>query len=344
MKHVSNLINRNKKNNITNKENTIMQNKNANERKVTLEVNGIAPDAFISLKLANGETIQVNANALQKLSPEEAKKIFGASNISDVVGGDINNPLLCRRWVMAQWFRQYNDRRGYARAVSALPQTYQWKMLYRELNTLATLETKDYDYFNERTVFFNLHTIADMLNEYADDLERKIEHMKKKRCKHIPYVTLAGENIFVEDVNKKIIAPLHRDIYRFECSRNYMDAYHKYLDIKRNYIDKYHTNNRYVGATFKECYKGAGAYYTLQNMVLYHGCKLTEYDCASYNPKPVGTYTGQSAYQRMRYLLFNTDYGTELYRWTGMLRQCIEDNNFSFSKEYLDSLKANTVA
>ncbi len=132
-----NFFNKNR-NNINSKENMTMQ--NAEERKMTLEIAGVATDAFVSLKLANGETIKINGNGR-----------VDTADLSKIVGADIANAKLYRRWVMAQWFRQYNSKSGYAQAVASMPISYQWKMIGKELETLVKLEKRDNKYLQERT-------------------------------------------------------------------------------------------------------------------------------------------------------------------------------------------------
>lgn len=296
---------------------------NAESRKVTLEVNGLSADSFISLKLANGQTLTVSGNGIKELSADEL-----ADALKNAVGGNINNDNLHRRWVMAQWFRQYNHPKGYAYAVSQLTQAYQWKMLDKELETLAKLERKDPEYFAERTVFFNITNITEMLSEYEQDLKNRVEHSKIHHCHGVPYIKLAGNNIFTADIPKKIYRNLEIAIIEFSKSGNYNTALQRYRRIKNTYLLKYRTDKKTAGKVFLEAYKASGAYYTLQNMVQCHDCSLREFDLENvrFNDR---IYTGKAAYLYMKSLL--PVYASESYRWTGMLRQCIKDNNFKFA-------------
>ena len=94
--------------------------------------------------------------------------------------------------------------------------------------------------------------------------------------------------------------------------------------------NKYCRNKGKVSKTWIDAYKGAGAYYTLQNMVLYHGCKLNTYptSCRSLLDKNRECLYGDKAYEYMKSLL--NDYDN--YKWVGMFRQCVKDNNFTFGK------------
>ena len=304
--------------NMENKENKTMS--NAEVRKAKLEQNGISTDGYFSLQLPNGKTVYVD---------EEGNKVD-----IDVVGENIGNAKLYRRWVMAQWFRQYNSKNGYSDAVAKLPYEYQWKMISNELKTLAKLEKRDPEYFAERTHFFNVFSITNVLYEYERDLKNKIKHMKTKKCEGIPYYRIGGKDIFVNKLEKKLYKPLHDAITSFYTCRctNYADASRQFEYIKRVFLNVYKPDKKYVGTYFKDCYKGAGAYYTLQNMVLYHGCTLGEYKNVGWNCwKKVEERKGMDAYKYMKSLLDDQDYSGEGWRWVGILRQCIEDNNFSFA-------------
>ena len=291
-----------------------MRNNNAENRKLTLEVSGLSTDSFVSLKLANGEEVQVNGGELIKAL---------GNNVN--VGGNIANEKLYRRWVMAQWFRQYNSKAGYAATVAKLPVSYQWKMISEELKVLAKLEKTDVGYFNERSTFFNIEIISGILNEYLSQLTKTVDHLKVKKCKKVPYVHVGGQDIFVDDLNRKLYTPLRQAISKFETAQDYTAASRAFEVLKRNHLQKYHLYRKNAFSSFLDAYKGAGAYYTLQNMVLYHNCALTEYTS---DMKPVKTYTGTAAYEFMKSKL--DEYRGEGWRWTGVLRQCIKDNNFSF--------------
>lgn len=292
---------------------------NRSNRMATLEVNGINTDGFIALKLQDGKEVNVPISKILEAATANDKK---------PVGGNIANHDLHRRWVMAQWFRQYNSPEGYAAAVRNIPLHKQWDMVESELKTLAKLEKSDEVYFKERTQFFNISNIAEMLFQYERELETTASAKKVHHCKTIPYVSFGSTDIFVEDLNRKIYKPFQNDILSFFNSNNYQTAHILFASIKRKWLNRYHIKRTTAMPLFLDRYKGAGAYYTLQNMVLFHNCSLTTYTS---NMEPIQTYYGDAAYEHMRYLLFTDPaYVNDGWRWTGMLRQCIADNNFSF--------------
>ena len=301
--------------NMENKEKKVMS--NAEVRKTTLEQNGISTEKYFSLNLPSGKTVYVDEN--------------GDKVDISIVGNNIGNAKLYRRWVMAQWFRQNNDPHGYAYAVSRLTYDYQWKVIANELKVLAKLEKTDMETFNERVHFFSIMHVAAILREYEYDLENKIKYMKTHNCKGVPYYHIAGRDIFVSDIDKKVMHPLNVAITRFAISTNYDLAYKNFMEIKKNFLKVFKPDCKFAGQTFKDCYKGAGAYYTLQNMVLYHGCTLGEYKETSYGRwEKIGEHKDMDAYNYMKSLL--DKYNGEGWRWVGVLRKCIEDNNFSFRK------------
>ena len=300
--------------NMKKKEKKSMQ--SAESRKATLEINGVATDGFFALTLPNGKQIKVD---------QDGNKVDDAT-ISEVVGGNIGNKKLYRRWVMAQWFRQYNG--GYSDAISRLTLRYQWKMISEELKTLARLEREDREYFEERTHFFNIQSITRMLYEYVDELRTTTDKAKKHHCKGVDYIKIGGQDVFCTDIDKKILNPIIKAADKFNRSRDYAQASKEFEHIRTAYLRKYRTARPYAGATFKDAYKGSGAYYTLQNMVLYHGCFLNEYRSGNVRQYKA-THKGMDAYEFMKSLL--NEYQGEGWRWTGVLRQCIKDNHFEFT-------------
>ncbi len=301
--------------NMENKENKTMS--NAEVRKAKLEQNGISTDGYFALQLPSGKTVYVDEN--------------GDKVDISIVGNNIGNAKLYRRWVMAQWFRQFYNPNGYAYVVSQLTYDYQWKMIANELKTLAKLQKEDKDFFNERIHFFGINHVAAMLDEYVTDIENTIKHRKTKKCKGVPYYHIAGRDIFVADIDKKLLNPLKSEILSFKNSIDYDTAYKRFVSLRTRFLKVFKPDMKYAGQVFKDRYKGAGAYYTLQNMVLYHGCTLWEYsEEYAGRWRKQKDYKGMDAYKFMKSLLHEYEY--EGWRWVGVLKQCIEDNNFSFRR------------
>lgn len=321
---IENSINNVTVNNTENKENKSMTDLRATE----LSNNGINTNKYFSFKLPNGKTITVDEDGNQ-VTDEIMNKIEN--------DGFIDNKTLYRRWVMAQFFRMYNF--GLNEACKHFTQEYMWKMLAEEVKTLAKLEKKDSEYFAERSQFFTKKVVSRICYDYIDALRINIDRLPSKNCNLsdnkgnntvVPYKRIWGENIFVAQIEKKIFRKYSYIATKVRNSKNYTEL----SKALNEFIKEVHylpsSTPNVISPTWLDAYKGAGAYYTLQNMVLYHHCKLLKYeDWSSLRDREY--LTGNDAYKFMQSRLGEYDN----YQWVGMFKRCVEDNNFSFgSKPY----------
>lgn len=243
--------------------------------------------------------------------------------------GVVNNSHLYRRWVMAQFFRIINTEKdiyhlNFDEAIrKRYSFRYQFNMMINECHALAKLEREDKETFEERKRFFNKDVFAKICNEYADMLQRKIDRYPERNCRDgenvLHWKNVFGKKIWVKNIEKEVIAPYRRKASQIKFSKDYREC-EKYLREFTSMIHTHGFGNEKM-PTWIECFKGAGAYYTLQNMVLYHGCKLV----AAYSNE---TYKGMDAYVYMKIDL--KDYLN--YEWVGLLRATIKANNFTFGK------------
>ena len=220
-----------------------------------------------------------------------------------------------RRFVTAQMFRMLQHENGYTGALNELPYAYQWAMLCgdqhyaSELRTIAHLQKVDKLELKRRTVFFNVYTVIDMLDDF---------------------------------IYKANMATVKGRYYTERCERTVNDAkvlrnwlwgvreLPNYSDINMKVSSWYHRNSttiKYVSRTcgfkksesWKDAFRGSGAYYTMQNLLCYHGCKLiTELGCLE----------GELAVKYIDLLMHGNRYKPG-YEWLGMLKEMIEYNRFA---------------
>ena len=156
--------------------------------------------------------------------------------------GFIDNPELFRRWICAQTWGLIKGNKGWTEAVR---RKYDIKYVFaqtkRELCTLIKLTNKNVGPNDPRYQFFTLTDLnrifAELIDHntyfyYRDDVERK-NAMKDKLLSSRTYSELLGT---VANSN-----------WRFD-----------------NY-------DKFKPKTWLNCFKGAGAYYTLQNLIQSHG-------------------------------------------------------------------------
>lgn len=162
-------------------------------------------------------------------------------------GGTIRCDRLFRRWVMAQVFHMIDDSRGFTGALRAKGLKYQFRMLEDELNAQAKMHKHgDMQNFRERNRWFNGRVVTDVCKQYADDTRqlRLSEHDVKSMKSRLSAIACA-------DTPRSLFAAF-RDFRKEARSFWQVSMAHSFIDA----------------------YKGAGAYYTMKNLILFHGCRF----------------------------------------------------------------------
>lgn len=198
-------------------------------------------------------------------------------------GGTVPNRRLFRRWVMAQVFHMLTQKNwktgkpvGFLNALQAKGFCYSWEMLIEEIRVQAKLELLDQENFIQRNRWFNKNVAGAMAADYLKQLNEHVEQRKKKckRCKGNPYITLHGNNIFVDDLRKKVFNPLEKCKGLIERAKNMTDLYHAVSGFYRIVKEYYSPYGLTMSPAFKDAYKGAGGYFTMRNLIMFHGCKM----------------------------------------------------------------------
>lgn len=197
--------------------------------------------------------------------------------------GTVPNRRLFRRWVMAQVFHMLTRKNwktgkplGFLVALQEKGFRYSWEMLIEEVRVQAKLEMLDQESFIQRNRWFNKKVASDMTADYLKQLNEHVEQRKKKckRCKGNPYVTLNGHDIFVTDLRKKVFNPLEKYENLIKNSKDMADLYQAVSGFYRHVKEFYAPYGLAMSAAFKDAYKGAGGYFTMRNLIMFHGCSM----------------------------------------------------------------------
>ena len=210
-----------------------------------------------------------------------------------VEGGYVSNWKLFRRWVMSQMFHMLRDMDKNGRTFNDVLQhkgyEYQWRMLENELYAQVKMsEHGDFDNVGSRNRWFNGDVASDMATDYISKLRSYVDNnliwnVKKDKdgnekkaykhtCKGTPYVRLQNKDIFVSDLEKKVYAPLREIANEMAAVPTYKqlyDAVHKF-NKNRKHLE---WNTKQADA-FINAYKGSGAYYTMRNLIMFHGARF----------------------------------------------------------------------
>lgn len=232
----------------------------AEERLAALKAAGFDTTGLFALKDAAGEEHIVRMDAASgKLEFKDDDPVLR----SILESGTIPERRLFRRWVTAQMFRLLGDGFGYERTVRRRGPSYMWKMAVEEYRVQAILQKKDPDAFRERNLWFNRAVAVKMVRHYIDQLEKKA-----KRQSEIEHgsPTRSGEKL-IHFAPKKT-ERINSVAYRIPKAKD-AAAIHRLL--KTFSESRFTFKNETVCQAWYDAFRGAGAYFTLKNLILFHG-------------------------------------------------------------------------
>lgn len=293
------------------------------KRMETLNNAGINTGRFFNVTLPEGlkpgSSIKVIISENGEPIVFEDEKVNNDPIFNQIIeDGYVRNTKLHRRFVTTQMFRMLNSEEGYdAYLRKYYGYMYQFDMMLEEIRVISKLEDRDQESYKERSHFFTKKVVITTCEDYLAKLTKHVDGLQIHKCKGVPYKKVKGINIFVDDLNKKLYQPVRNQIWRIEHTKNYKELY---IELKK-FMGKmvrlpYETKKC---KAWIDAYKGAGAYYTLKNLVMFHNCKIS--DC-------YGWYYKMDAVKYIqRYL---DKYQEEGWRYMAMLKEVIEKNQFDF--------------
>ena len=210
--------------------------------------------------------------------------------------GFVHNPVLFRRWVMAQMFRglkykSYTYGEGYNAYLNSLDWKYPYKMIIQECKALNKIEKEagiKSEEYEIRSSFFTKEVIINTWIDYLTQLKQKHQAMLSKN------IINGKEAVIVlngETYTKEMLDSLYLSISSFivaaslSYGKGMYAALYRYSKIfYKEYVCKYPLSKKYAkkAQSWKEAYKGAGAYYTLANLVCSHDYCVLD-DSAGYS-------------------------------------------------------------
>ena len=210
-----------------------------------------------------------------------------------VEGGYVSNWKLFRRWVMSQMFHMLRDMEKDGKSFNEVLQKkgyeYQWRMLENELYAqMKMCDHKDYENVKARNRWFNGVVAHDMAIDYISKLRSYIDDKciytvkedkdgnekktYKHTCKGNPYIRLQNENIFVDDLERKVYTPLRDLADKMGAAPTYKDLYDAVREFNKN--RKHLAWETKMSDAFINAYKGSGSYYTMRNLIMFHGARF----------------------------------------------------------------------
>lgn len=260
--------------------------------------------------------------------------------------GYVKNSKLFRRFVTAHTFklldyvdRKNPNRKGWEAGFKDMySYGYVFDMLKDELHTLAKLQKEDPEYFAERTRFFNGAVVVVTLEDYLYRLKKYCKKQMRenpRKYRGDAYVKLARYgNVLVKDLEAKVYIPIRNGIKDVNGVVHGND-YRLIEKTFNTFMDKLYNKLPYETpkcAVFKDAYKGAGAYYSLQNMCRWHNVVLK------------GCNHKYDSELKLKELL-NGEYKNDVWKFYQLLVDTIDYNNFDLRKSIASGNAApNTIS
>ena len=221
----------------------------------------------------------IDANGLSKLARVEGETITPLADNDPILarilnGGNIPNPRLYRRWVMSQVFHMLIAPGGFTAALQKKGYKYQWTMLLEELRVQVRLVDNDPENFADRNRWFNQTTVYAMMTHYYSALEQHIIQIKKRHYRNKPYIRFHGQNILVADITEKILKPIGALIVNALAAKTPEALYEVALAFYNATRQYWMPFDQPMCGDFRGAYKGAGAFFTMKNMILFHDCYI----------------------------------------------------------------------
>ncbi len=282
------------------------------DRRSQLEERGIDTTNYFSIKSPTGNDVLMKwENGVPRKADDDDPVVVAIRKAY------VPNRRLFRRWVMAQMFRGLSQNRGgFTSWMKRHGYLYTWKQVIEEFRVQVGLFHDDKENYAMRSRWFNKNVLYYMCVDYIAQLEKYIESRPVRSCKRRPYKRIFSKNIFVDEIESKLLAPMRQLADRICQSALPGDLYR----LAKEFRDLFPGCNE---PGFKQCYawqegyKGAGAYFTLRNLIMFHGCVWR--GC-----------TGQDDSLRK---LDEYAVNCEGYEMLGALKVVIRDNNIDIQKK-----------
>ena len=235
--------------------------------------------------------------------------------------GYIGNYKLYRRWVMAQIFRMLRNIEQYnwnmTECIQSHGYEYSWKMVENELRDQYKMyKHGDMQSYYERNHWFNKTVVMEMARDYMSKLYKYVDGLTVRHCKGEPYKTIRRNHVFTNEIHEKVYMPILRRIEfinKAKTPQELFDAVRR-LNIYRVQL---HCGEK-LPEIFINAYKGAGGFFTMKNLIMFHGCRFFE------GSKKLSVDRSLAALD-----CYTDDYKNEGWRMIGVMKELMDKNNIS---------------
>jgi hypothetical protein len=206
-------------------------------------------------------------------------------------------------------------------------------MVVNEMHAQAQMYSNgDTTNFTDRNRWFDAVIVGKMAEDFIEQLRKYVDAAPRKKCKGVPYVRIAGKNIFVSDLDRVVWADLEYLRKRILDSKtpNKLDEYTSRFFKKMTEL----TSNRILSG-FEQCkawvdaYKGSGAFFTMQNLVRFHNCTFHIESGIVLNKEQSLEHLDKAA----------EEYQLAGWRMVGLMKKLISDNGIDIAAKIAEFSK-----
>lgn len=239
--------------------------------------------------------------------------VMDAMEMEIMNDGYVKNNHLFRRWITAQTFRALEFEGKGSGYDACIRECYNYNyfitQLMDEIHAIAEMEADGDEEMFKRTRFFNKDVVVQSLNKYIRDLRRWFK--SQIRDKHRTVRTAKFGEISLGRLDLKI-REMERLIREMDECDSYMELDKKLRRFYTSFYNKLPKDTPKPSA-WHDAFKGAGAYYSLQNLILFHECGVELFGVLYY---------GDTAMSIVNNMHFTWEY-------MDVLKRVIKDNNFN---------------
>lgn len=242
---------------------------------------GVDTSDFLSLRIAKADlpanselVIQIRDKRTGQLYPvnlgDDNNVLFGKNSRfygQTMADGHIFNPYIHRRFIASQ-FRELIRCNGLNGLHDAVARRYSWKyaidQVCKEAHKLALLEHRDREAFKERSRFFSLTTISNIISDYVNEVHTVIDRgLVSMGNRHDGYMYGFG---YVSRQNARPIK------HRYEQLRTNVRNCHSYAELNAilstfDFVElARHTR---LTNSFILPFLEAGAFYTMKHAIMF---------------------------------------------------------------------------
>ena len=301
----------------------------ADQRLAALKAAGVDVSHFFVATGASGEQklARTSERGLEFVADDDA--VFNAI-IADE--RELSDPRLFRRWVLAQMFDALEfkswrgNENGFTPWLKNKGYEYSFSTMRHELNVQAVICEKDPENFAIRNSWMNKSVALAMIDNDMEMLRDYIDHLRVRHCSRKEYkrIKRVGD-VFVSDIELNVFKPLlaaRKDVSIARTPGALAKAFAAYCDkrIPMSFDTK-------MCPEWVDAYKGVGAYYSLENLIKYHGCFIWHTINRSHRSHFAKSMS--LSVLRQHNVAYSND--REGYKFLGFLKQFIAENGIDIA-------------